>query len=43
MQEGEEKPGPDVNAGLASRANNNIVTTAGRDTIDKDRLLARKI
>lgn len=42
MQEGEEKPGPDIKAGIASRANNNTVTTAGRDTTDEDTLLARE-
>ena len=42
MQEGEEKPGPDVKAGIASRANSNTVAAAGRDTTDEDRLLARE-
>ena len=42
VQEGEEKPGPDVKAGIASRANSNTVTAAGRDTTDEDRLLARE-
>lgn len=42
MQEGEEKPGPDVKAGIASRANNNIAATAGRDVTDEARLLARE-